>query len=200
MRAFVACGLLLASACTFPDVEIGSGGASSTSTSTKSSASTSSSSLSSSSASSSSSSSASASSSSTGIDPCQTCLSSSQCDCDNDTVPRYDPAHGCMGVMNDPTKSDCNDCRMDVHPGQTGYFTTAVEGTDFDYDCSGKNDPKYVQGSCTNTSIASGCSKDFAQSTVACGMTVVVDHCANPGLGLTCTTNSSDTIPMMPCR
>jgi hypothetical protein len=206
----LAAGLLGAASllgCTFPDIEIGSGGAgSSSSKSSVASASptvgsTSSGSTTSTSTATTSASSSSSSSTGTGGTGCP-CLLTTNCDCDGDTVPRYDPAHGCMGVGNDPAKSDCNDCVMDVHPGQTGYFTTAVPGTttDYDYDCNGQGDPKFAQGSCTAHATLGGCALDFAQSTPVCGMPVTIDHCGDGSALGKCITSGSDVGVPMPCR
>ena len=49
--------------------------------------------------------------------------------------------------------TDCDDEDANVHPGQTGYFGTASNGTGtFDYDCDGtleKEFPEYPGASCT---------------------------------------------------
>lgn len=201
----------LSAACTFPDVQIGTGGAGTASASgsggatTKASASASASGATSTATSGSA---ATGASSSTGSGACEACLATTNCDCDGDTVPRYDPAHQCMGVGNDPTKSDCNDCEGDVFPGQTKYFTAPIPGVQppaaqFDYDCNGKDDPKYVEGpACTSLSKLGmgGCAHDYANATVACGAMVNINHCADPGaLATQCVTGSSDPTSL-PCH
>ncbi len=198
----------LSAACTFPDVQIGTGGAGTASASGSGGATTKASASASGATSTAMSGSvATGASSSTGSGACEACLATTNCDCDGDTVPRYDPAHQCMGVGNDPTKSDCNDCEGDVFPGQTKYFVASIPGAQppsasFDYDCNGADDPKYVEGSCTTLNVLGmgGCQKDFAEATVPCGMTVTVDHCANPGgLSTKCATGSSD-MTTQPCH
>jgi hypothetical protein len=65
--------------------------------------------------------------------------------------------------------TDCDDHDTNVHPGQTGFFAAASNGTKtFDYDCDGtleKGLPEYPGATCT---FCPGCSACGAGSTM-CG-------------------------------
>jgi hypothetical protein len=199
------CLPIACAACTFPAIDIGSGGhAASTSA-----ASTGKSSSDGSTASSGSNvtvstgaetASSSVTSTSTGGNQCGACLMSTKCDCDGDGVERYDPTHNCTAVT--AANQDCQDCDATVFPGQTEYF--GVGGSNnFDYNCSNTKDPKYAEGTCasrTGLSANGGCAVSFLEFSGACGTTVAVDACVQ---GLTvanaCQVEQTTMIPL-PCH
>ena len=81
--------------------------------------------------------------------------------------------------------SDCDDGDASVHPGQTGWFTTASKGIGtFDYDCDGtvvKEFPQYPGASCSfcpdactagcSAATSSTCASATAQASLACNST-----------------------------
>jgi hypothetical protein len=74
--------------------------------------------------------------------------------------------------------NDCDDCDLDAHPGQTGFFTTERKGNGgYDYDCDGNE--VYQYPTAAQCSDASGCPADLLLSTqpVLCGQTGALGHC-----------------------
>ncbi len=192
------CGSLVASlllSCTFPEVDLATGGKSSSASATTVST------ASSGSVAASSSHSATASSSTGTLGMCQACLLTSKCDCDGDGVERFDGVHGCTNVPMDPTMSDCDDCNFDVHPGQAGFFTMPTSKGGFDYDCNMKDEPEYVMGTCSSVNKPNCSSRYFFQSSPVCGAPATQINCADPGILTNPCMNGTTTINVpAPCH
>lgn len=116
---------------------------------------------------------------------CDDCIHSAVCDCDHDGVDRFDVDTNCYGVDNDPAKSDCDDCNDVVFPGQGGWYTVGIDGTqNFDYDCSGTISYQYSDTMCP--ALALGCTMDAqgninkatTASPLSCGGQVTTQDCS----------------------
>lgn len=118
------------------------------------------------------------------------CLTAYQ-DFDNDGYTLNKPVYFCStatlpyGYKSSPSASvDCYDQNLNVHPGQTEYFTTNRGDGSFDYNCSGAGQPQYsywgstcgaaqvsTTASQTNCSISWRCTDIGANTTAAdCGI------------------------------
>ena len=93
---------------------------------------------------------------------------------------------------------DCDDSDADAYPGQARWFTTPRRGGGFDYDCSGGEEQRYPEGSCT-CGAAMSCEGsmgylDESGAGSGCGAEALrLDDCRRPGPSGRC---SSDA----PCR
>lgn len=122
---------------------------------------------------------------------CDDCLHSEVCDCDHDTVDRFDPDHGCMGPTGAEEGADCNDCNDVVFPGQANWYTVGIDGTeDFDYNCSGTISFQYYTVGCQNGALGLGCAADTMNTSadLHCGGQVAQQACTTSCglLGLQC--------------
>jgi hypothetical protein len=104
--------------------------------------------------------------------------------------------------------TDCDDGDASVHPGQTGWFTTASKGIGtFDYDCDGtavKEFPQYPGASCTfcpdactagcSAATSSTCGSATAQASLACNSSGICLTRIVPPLSTAETTIAAETI------
>jgi hypothetical protein len=79
---------------------------------------------------------------------------------------------------------DCCDTDGNVHPGQTGYFTSVSLCGSFDYDCDGASTPEYGVANCQWVGL--GCMGDGFVATTACGDIAAFSVCSSASV-LTCT-------------
>jgi hypothetical protein len=82
--------------------------------------------------------------------------------------------------------TDCDDTNEDVYKGQKDYFPSAITGTNYDYDCSGKNDKQYTYknaNACDNSggsscTVSGDCkTTTYAVTVPDCGGTVRYGEC-----------------------
>lgn len=115
------------------------------------------------------------------------CLSGFCAGSDNDTDGYYTSLTSITGTCQSGPP-DCNDTNSDVHPNQYLYFGSPISGTasNFDYDCSGTNDPDPVFN-CVSSLTISACSPVPPQSSLAYqkGWVGQAPGCGEPFLGKT---------------
>jgi cysteine-rich repeat protein len=120
------------------------------------------------------------------------------------TGPSSCSAGGWTSLAPTGTAIDCQPTNSLARPGQTGYFTTAISGTNYDYDCSGSSSRQYgynngfiiispcqfdSRGNCTGTSYWT------ASTGPACGTSSTLSYCSENRVTGTCTrTSASRTV------
>lgn len=105
----------------------------------------------------------------------------------------------------DVASTDCNASNVDVSPGQTGYFSTAIPGAtaavDYDYNCDGLESTQFTFGGRYFCTDARGTCVGTSHYTTApvCGASAAVNRCTRNRLLGTCSFVASTATPVA-CR